>query len=671
MRAFWTGEGDRFWYRPASGRFVLFDGAPRQELDLPCEWIAWAGGAVEYAHDGRRWRLDLARRTTADLGPLLPEASRSDISPDGRWYACARAHDLWLAGEGGEVRLTGDGTPEDGYGLPRPFGETSPLQAAWSADGRLAAVRVDTSHARRFQWLQSVVPGRPVVHSYPYPLPGDPDVPMARIEIFADGRRVAVTEPRFPTVVPLHVWWHGDRLLVLTQPRGYQGAWLGEVDPATGALTTLVEEKSDVRFDLHAYQSLPVTSWRRDGSRLDIHVSPHNVRLLRGGRDVLWYSQRDGWGHLYLGDRRVTEGRFMVHEVLHTDDATETILFTAGGREPGRDPYYRHLYRVGYGGGRITLLTQEDCDHAVSISPSGRWFVDVRSRVDMPPVVELCAVDTPDRRVLEQVEEPADYVRPERFRAKSADGAHDVYGILIFPRDFDPARRYPVVDDVYPGPHNIHTPKAFPLPGGDPQFRRAQALADRGFVVMMMDGTGSAMREWAFQAPVYRNLRHSGGICDHVAALRQLGETRPYLDLDRVGIDGISAGGYMAARAILDFPDFYKVAVSAAGNHDVRRDKAVWVERYQGLLTEESAARYAEQDNATHADRLVGHLLLACGDIDDNVHPGCTLALADALLKAGKPFDLLVLPNHRHPLRNDPEYVRRVHDYFVRHLQSC
>jgi dipeptidyl-peptidase-4 len=660
------GPGERFWYRRAQHAFRVGEA----DLSLPTDHITWTSDGIEYHSEGHLWRWVDGR--TTDLGPVLADTCRSDASPDGQWYAVVRQHDLYLVGPS-TIRLTHDGSPEDGYGLPRPYGETSGLQAAWSPSGRLAAVRVDTRRARRYQWLQSVVDGRPIVHEYVYPLPGDPDVPQARIEIFADGRRVAVTEPRFLTITPLHIWWYGERLLVLTQPRGYQGAWLGEIDPATGEVSVLHEERFDHRFDLHAYQSVPQARWRRDGTRMDTHLSPHNVRLLRGGKDILWYSQRDGWGHLYIGDRPVTSGRFMVHDVLHTDDAAETILFTAGGREPGRDPYYRHLYRVRYDGTELALLTPEDCDHEISVSPSGQRFADMQSRVDMPPRVVLST-----GRVLEEMQAPPGYRPPERFRARSADGAHDVYGILVFPRDFSPARRYPVVDDVYPGPHCIHCPKAFPMADADPaesvwasngrQFWRAQALADLGFVVLMMDGTGSALREWAFQAPAYRNLRHAGGIVDHIAALRQLAESRPYLDLERVGIDGISAGGYTAARAILDFPEFYKVAVAAAGNHDIARDKAVWVERYQGLLTEETAAQYRLQDNATVAHRLAGHLLLAHGDIDDNVHPGLTLALCEALLKAGKPYDLLIMPNHRHPLREDPEYIRRVHAYFVQHL---
>ena len=669
MVAGW-GPGEQFWYRRAQHAFRVGEA----DLSLPTDHITWTSDGIEYCADGHRWLW--RDGATTDLGPVLADACRSDASPDGRWYAVAREHDLYLVGAS-VIRLTDDGSAEDGYGLPRPFGETTGLQAVWSPAGRLAAVRVDTRRTRHYQWLQTVTPGRPLVHSYPYPLPGDPDVPAARIEIFADGRRVAVTEPRFLTITPLHIWWHGERLLVLTQPRGFQSAWLGEIDPATGDVRVLYEETCDHRFDLQPYQSMPSLTWRRDGTRLEGHSSPHNVRLLRGGFEILWYSQRDGWGHLYrvgdAGEARVTNGNWMVHDVLHTDDATETILFTAGGREAGQDPYYRHLYRVRYGGTGLASLTPEDCDHEIFVSPSGGRYVDVQSRVDMPPRIVLST-----GQVLEEMQAPAGYRVPERFSARSADGDHDVHGILIFPPDFDPTRRYAVVDDVYPGPHCIHVPKQFPMPDADPaegvwasnglQYWRAQALADQGFVVLMVDGTGTALREWAFQAPAYRNLRHAGGLVDHIAALRQLAATRPYLDLDRVGIDGISAGGYTAARAIFEHPDFYKVAAAAAGNHDVRRDKAVWVERYQGLLTEETAAHYALQDNAVVAHRLRGHLLLAHGDIDDNVHPGLTFALVDALLKAGKAFDLLVMPGHRHPLRSDPEYIRRVHAYFVQHL---
>jgi len=407
-------------------------------------------------------------------------------------------------------------------------------------------------------------------------------------------------------------------------------------------------------------------------------VEPHlsigarpNIRVLRD-RSVVGYSQRDGWGHLYLFDgatgavrSHITQGPWVVRDLLALDEKARTVLFTATAREPGSDPYYRKLYRAGLDGSGLRLLTPEEADHQVTLSPSGRYVVDRYSRVDLAPRTVLR--DARDGHVLRTLED-ADVSRllatgwrwPERFHVKAADGTTDIYGVMYRPSTFDSTRRYPVLDEVYPGPQAIQSPTGF-TPGGD-----ARALAELGFVVVNIDGRGTPYRSKAFHDYQYGKLELGGGLEDHVAGLRQLAERRPYLDLGRVGVYGHSGGGFMSARAMMLYPEFYKVAVSSAGNHDQRGYISLWGETYMGLPVEH---RYDAQSNASLVKNLKGKLLLAFGDLDDNVQPALTVQLIDALEKANRDYDLLLVPNANHAFSLTSTYfMRRRWDYFVTHL---
>jgi dipeptidyl aminopeptidase/acylaminoacyl peptidase len=362
---------------------------------------------------------------------------------------------------------------------------------------------------------------------------------------------------------------------------------------------------------------------------------------------------------------------------VHLDETGRWVYFTAVGREPEQDPYYSFLYRVSLDGGELELLTPEPADHAISFSPTGRFFIDTHSRVDLPPLSVLRAADGTLVRELQRADieslRATGWQTPERFVAKSRDGVTDVYGLMLRPSDFDPAKSYPVIDYIYGGPQVNVVPLTFaqssPFSESDRPHRgyafwHAQALAELGFVVVMVDGLGMPGRGKAFHDVTYRNLG-DGGIADHITALRQLGDRYRFLALERVGIYGHSAGGYASAHAILAFPEFYKVCVSSAGNHDHRLDKASWVERYMGLPVGD---HYREQANQTLASQLQGKLLLIHGEMDENVHPASTLVLVDALIAANKDFDLLIVPNRPHRLDDVGYVIRRRWDYFVRHL---
>lgn len=714
----WIGDSDRFWYRNETAHgveFVLVDpergerppafdhaklaaalsvrtGKPYRAGLLPFDEIAVddGGQTIRFDIDGQRWAWDVDHGALHDEGDRAGEPENEVPSPDGQWFAFVRDHDLFVRGgpDGREIRLTDDGEADNDYATPLP----SPLPGAgirsnrpmpsgpaviWSPDGtRLITHRIDSRDAGRFHLVQSVpLDGslRPALHSYVYPLPGDDNTPRVELIIFDLDQRKrlpvsGVTPPLLYYGTPLRaetVWWSedGSEVYLFTRERGYLSYTLWSVNAETGDARRLVSEESETGIEPYI-----------------AHGGDHNIRVIGQGQQVVWYSQRDGWGHLYLYDRdgrlirQLTAGPWSVVAVKHVDEANDWIYFTAVGREAGRDPYFQHLHRTRLDAdGEPELLTPEDASHDVSFAPSGRYFVDGYSRVDQAPIAVLRTAD--GDRTLEL--ERADISRllatgwrpPERFSFKARDGVTDVYGVLLLPTHFDSAGKLPVIDDIYAGPQTNRAPVSFggsssTSAGLNAGFWHAQALAELGFAVVSIDGLGMPYRAKAFHDRSYRDLGDAG-LAEHILGIRHLAERYPFLDLDRVGIFGHSAGGYSSAHAILKYPEFYKVAVSSAGNHDHRLDKATWVERYMGLPVGE---HYVEQANSTLAANLRGKLLLIHGEMDENVHPASTMRLVNALIQANKDFDLLIYPNQPHGVSGEPYFIRRRWDYFVRHL---
>ena len=477
---------------------------------------------------------------------------------------------------------------------------------------------------------------RPRLHPYRYAFVGDANLPLAELIVFEvpGGTRTPFRCPPYEIRLdsPIgenKIWWaeDGRSVYFIEEDRGAKAVRLRVADAATGEARTLIEEKGATYVEVN----------------LTMNAFP-NVRILAGGSEIIWFSERDGWGHLYLYDgktgalkNRITSGPWAVRDILRVDEADRRVYFTAGGRESGRDPYYQHLYRVRLDGTGLELLTPEDADHAVAyydaraggaelvakISPSGRFFVDTFSRIDLAPVSVLRRTNGRLVCELERADiEPllaTGWRWPERFTVKARDGVTDLYGVIYKPSRFDPSKKYPVIDGIYPGPQTIRTPKSFGVdvvPNAN--FCRDVCLAELGFVVVNIDGLGTPYRSKAFHDFAYGKMEDAGGLEDHIAGIRQLAAERPYMDLDRVGIYGHSGGGFASTHAILAFPDFYKVAVSSAGNHDQRGYLAAWGEQYQGLLDGDN---YAKQANAGLAANLKGKLLLVHGDMDDNVPP--------------------------------------------------
>lgn len=708
----WIRGSDRFWFRrkAANGTsFILVD--PKQRSMRPAFDHARLAAALTTASGTEhradklpfdRFELRAGERaivinvagTDWQCGLVAYECDKASaaaaIPPgaihaeDRSRFAYIKEHDLFVrdADGGAEIRVTRDGEPENDYSQP-PELITAAISnrileaprlpiAFFSPDGtKVLTFKVDLRPLAKVSLVESVPAAAPRLHSYRYPTAGDADIATARPFLFdlKTGARIELDIPPIPVVstdetLELVSWRSsGSHLYFLVDSRGFGSTTVFEADVRTGKTRPVWVERSDTYVNRN-----PI------------------LRAIGDSGELLWSSERDGWNHLYLIDshsgqikRQVTSGEWAVREVVHVDAAARRIYFTAGGREPGRNPYHSHLYRVGLDGGQPELLSPEDGDHRVRFAASGRYFVDTYSRIDAAPV---SVVRTSTGKLVQTLQRAdisallaSGWNYPESFRAKARDGVTDIYGMIVRPSRFDPARSYPVIDSIYPGPQHTQTPAGF-APESVVQGQ-AQALAELGFIVVTVDGMGTPLRSRAFREVSYRNLGDAGGLEDHIAALKQLAARYTYMDLSRVGIYGHSGGGYASARAMLLYPDFFKVAVASAGDHELRSYWAEWGERFQGYPIAD--ANYGAQANAPLAGRLQGKLLLAHGTMDDNVHPTATYQLVDALIAANKDFDLLMLPNRNHglvdlgrgksaPKELDPYFVRRRWDYFVEHL---
>jgi dipeptidyl-peptidase-4 len=439
--------------------------------------------------------------------------------------------------------------------------------------------------------------------------------------------------------------------------RDHKDEKLRIADAATGEVREVYEEKSPTQFE-------------SGDRRANWHYLPES-------NEFIWYSERENWGRLYLYDLRtgqlknsITTGDWHVSQVLRVDPHTRQIWFTALGREPGEDPYFVHYYRVDFDGRNLTALTPEPGNHAITASVSGRYFVDSVSTPETPPVTVLC--DDAGKVVLSFGQADVTQLRaigwqpPIPIKVKARDGQTDLYGLMYRPTNFDKTKRYPLVVHIYPGPQiGSVGSRAFAPARGD-----TQALAELGFIVIEVDGMGTTLRSKQFHDVSCANMGDNT-LPDQVAAIHQLAQQDPWIDINRVGIYGHSGGGNATAEAMLRYPDVFSVGIAESGNHDNREYEDDWGERYQGLLVtrQDGTTNYDDQANQNLAKNLKGHLLLAHGTTDNNVPPYSTLLLVDALIKANKDFDLLLLPNQHHGYAAMSNYMtRRRWDYFVRWL---
>ena len=704
--------GDRFWYRnttsggtefilvdPAAGtRARAFDhdrlasalGAATDTTYAPLELpfrtleLSPAGDALTARVGDARVRCDLRAYTCTATAPGSDPAATPDPaaipSPDGATAAFIRDHNLWLRDldTGAESPLTTDGIEDFGYATNNAgwVRRDSPV-LLWSPDSKMIATFQHDARGVGMMHMATTNVGHPELESWKYPLPGDSlifrisrvvihvgdpgaDRPhrVVRLQMPPDPHRSSTTDHVAGRGgVFLDVEWsaEGSQLAFLSNSRDHKRAELRVADPHTGQVRDILEETEENFFE--------------SGS------GGANWRVLTASNEVIWFSKRHNWGHLYRYDLatgellgRITTGDWNVRQLLRVDEEARTLYFTGTGREPG-DPYFQYLYRVGMDGTGLTLLTPDSANHAVTLSPSGAYFVDSQSTPVIPPVTVVRDMDGNVVAELERADISArlssGWQPPEPFTVKARDGETDLYGLMYRPTHFDPARSYPVINYLYPGPQSGSVgSRSFRASRGD-----KQALAELGFIVVEVDAMGTPGRSKAFHDAYYGNMGDNG-LPDQVGMVRQLGDRYPWMDLDRVGIWGHSGGGFASTAGILRYPDFYKVAVSQAGNHDNRNYEDDWGEKWQGLLETypDGTTNYDNQANQLLAENLEGKLLLAHGTMDTNVPLYNTLLVVDALIAADKDFDLIMLPNRGHGFSSEPYMMRRRWDYFVRHL---
>jgi dipeptidyl aminopeptidase/acylaminoacyl peptidase len=685
----WIEKTHRFWYRKTikgGFEFEIMDAESRVKKPafdheklaaslsaaagetykaekLPIRFITFTDGekTVEFEIGDWKWRCDLSSYVCTKVGPVEHEqwppvwgaqflSKEPKASPDGKWEALIKNNNVYVCpkdkSKKDEFVLSWDGSEGNAY----VAGSIS-----WSPDSKkLAAYRVRPGYHRVVQYVESSPADQlqPKYSSIDYQKPGDAlDIQQPVIFDVEAKKQIDVENTLFPNAFEMSdlVWWKDSRALTFEyNQRGHQVYRVIEVDPATGKARALISEE-------------PKTFFCYSGKKYRYDIAD--------GKEIIWMSERDGWNHLYLYDgatgavkNQITKGPWVVRGVDKVDEENRQVYFRASGMYPGKDPYFVHAYRINFDGTGMTPLTESDANHSVVYSTDTKYYIDTYSRVDQPPVCELR--QTADRKVLMEVEKTdiqglikAGWRAPEVFTAKGRDGQTDIWGIIIRPMNFDKSKKYPVIENIYAGPQDSFVPKFFM------SYNGMMSLAELGFIVVQIDGMGTSNRSKAFHDVCWKNLGDAG-FPDRILWHKAVAAKYAYYDISRVGIYGNSAGGQNALGAVLFHPEFYKASVSSCGCHDNRMDKIWWNEQWMGWPL---GPEYAASSNVDNAYRLQGKLLLVVGEMDTNVDPSSTMQVVNALIKANKTFDLLVLPGQDH----GPGGVygeRKRYDFFVHNL---
>lgn len=598
------------------------------------------------------------------------------LSPDGKKIAFIRNWNLWVKdlGTNKETALTDDGAKDFGYATDNlGWVHSDKPIVLWSPDSKkIATFQQDQRHVNSMFLVKTKV-GSPELEEWKYPLPGDSAVIKIHrliIEVTAnpkvihlksseDNRRSTLLDDVSDIAGFDDTEWSedGNRLAFISTSRDHKQVTLKIANAATGDVVNVMEEKVATRYESGQYEV--------------------NWRFLSNTNEIIWFSARTDWGHLYLYDaatgrlkNQITSGHFVVTKLVKVDASKRIIYFEAKGKETGANPYFAHYYSIDFDGNNLALLTPNDGTHSISFSPDGKYFLDTYSQPNVPPVTEVRDIKGKLITTLEKTDitrlKATGWKAPMPFTVKSADNRWDLYGLIFKPKNFNSSKKYPVVVYIYPGPQEGSISN-----WGFLQFYGDnQALAELGFVVIALEGSCNPNRSKSFQDACYGNMAENT-LPDQIAGLKQLAEKYSYLDLNAVGIWGHSGGGFATASAMFKYPEFFKVGISESGNHDSRNYEDDWGERYIGLETkdEKGVSNYEQQSSIAFAKNLKGKLLLVHGGMDDNVPPYNSYLVADALIKANKDFDFLIFPNARHDYGVDRFYMMRKRwDYFVQNL---
>ena len=617
-------------------------------------------GLSSQAESGRPQVEDQSRNQRG--GDRQRGGHHSRHSPDDQWSATVRDFNVFVRPEpeGDEIQLSTDGTETNYY-----------ANLEWSPDSKtLIAWRVEPGERKSVYLVQSSPAngGRAVMRERPYAQAGD-RFTQREINVFdlASRKQIKPEVDRFEHEyeTPRVHWMRDQRHFAYPQEdRGHQRYRVIEVDCATGATRNLVDEKTETFI------------WTAHTENLNLNY----VNWLTNSDEMIYVSEMDGWRHFYLIDAKegkiknqITKGEWVVRGLDKIDEDARQIWFRAGGMNADQDPYFLHYYRINFDGTGLVALTEGNGNHTIQFSPDRKFIIDTYSRVDLAPVNELRRVS--DGKLISRLEEAditelkeSGWQAPEVFVAKGRDGKTDIWGIINRPKDFNPAKKYPILESIYNGPQGAYVPKSFSA------SRRSSAMTDAGFILVQCDAMGTAFRSKAFHDVCWHNLADAG-LPDRIAWIKAAAAKYPFMDITRVGIFGTSAGGQNAAGAVLFHPEFYKAAVANCGCHDNRLDKASWNEQWMGYMppdkiwSKDPDNWYSKCSNIDNAAKLRGNLFLIVGELDDNVPPESTYRFVDALIKARKDFEMLVVPGANHGA-GSPITERRTLDFFKHHLMG-
>jgi len=710
VRAQWLDDG-RFWYRDANSNgvsYILVDPVKGthtsafDQIKLAAALKAASEGAIKddalhltasdlafsdsdslltLTYAGLSYRCELHKdpEVCKRVIPSSEKQAPLTLSPNKKLGAFIRDWNLWVRdiATGKETQLTTDGIKDYGYATDNAGWQHSDRAILlWSPDSTRIATFQQDQRKTGEMYLVPVTNGHPKLQAWKYPLVGDENVTMIeRVVIDVATRklvRLKMPPDQHRSTLCDDVACHGSdwsdvewcpdnsHLAFVSTSRDHKQEWLRVADTSTGDVREVMSETTP-KF----YES--------GNGKINWHYLPKS-------NEILWFSERDDWGNMYLYDlttgklkNQITHGPGNVTQVLFVDEKTRTIYFVGVGKEADRDPYFQHFYSVHFDGTGQTLLTPENADHNIKVSPDGHYFVDTYSTPTQP---QTTVVRSSDGQIAMEVAKQDiskllayGWVPPIPIKVKGRDGKTDLYGLMFKPSTFDPSKKYPIVNSVYPGPQIGSC--------GSREFMAAhrdmQSLAELGFIVVCIDGMGTPFRSKTFHEAYYGNLGDNT-IPDQVSGMKDLAAQYPFIDLDRVGMYGHSGGGNATAAAMFNYPDFFKVGIAESGNHDQRDYEDDWAEKWAGLVVKQpdGSSNYDSQANQNIAKNLKGHLLLAHGTMDDNVPPNNTLIVVDALIKANKDFDLLLIPNVQHGYGPASQYMtRRRWDYFVKYLAGA